>query len=642
MLGAGLGLGFTALLVLVLGTAGAMHPWLLKTLLCAGAAAGVLRARTLMVRAPVERAVSQAEAGTDHNAKWVYLWLLAVPFLVLSLLAASKAPGFVWKEEGFGYDILEYHLQLPREYLDAARITYLPHNVYANFPANVEMLYLLAMIVHGNTPEIGTVANTVHLTLGALAVCGAWLTGRMWSPKAGIVAGVAMATVGWLPYLSGLAYVENGMLLFGMLAAASLFQAVRMQAAVGSSHHPERGPAEPGNARTRTRGHPTPGTANTPRRWLVVAGVMAGFACGCKYTAVPMIAVPLGLCALLVPGRAVAGRLADGLIFALATLATFAPWLIKNQAMTGNPVFPLANDVFQASPDGWGPDETQHWNAGHTPAPHERSAAHRLRLLWQHILNDKHQRFGPALFLIALGGLCARRLGRDDAVLVLMLAVQLAVWILATHLYARFAVVLLIPLTLLAARALGAARSPLRNATIVVLLAAGSALNAVFAAQLQLADSPGDARASLLYDGKVPGFEYLGVVNRDLPPDARILLVGEARAFYFRREVRYCVVFNHNPFLEQLLGPNSAAGVLAWLRARDFTHVLVHWGEIGRLASSYGFSPAVEPRELAGWFDRLTDAGLKHLYGSPHPTRETRFVDLYEVPPRPSGTDTRP
>ena len=97
-----------------------------------------------------------------------HLWLVAAPFVSLALLAASDAPGFIWQEEGFGYDVLEYHLQVPKEYLQEGRIQYLPHNVYANFPANVEMLYLLAMIVLDDVYDVGIVANMIHLMLAAL------------------------------------------------------------------------------------------------------------------------------------------------------------------------------------------------------------------------------------------------------------------------------------------------------------------------------------------------------------------------------------------------------------------------------------------------------------------------------------------
>jgi len=46
-------------------------------------------------------------------------------------------------------------------------------------------------------------------------------------------------------------------------------------------------------------------------------------------------------------------------VFVVGVLAAFSPWLIKNQVMTGSPVFPLANTVFRASPPGWGAPQTR-------------------------------------------------------------------------------------------------------------------------------------------------------------------------------------------------------------------------------------------------------------------------------------------
>ena len=45
------------------------------------------------------------------------------------------------------FDVLEYHIQGPKEYFQAGRITFLPHNVYTNMPFGVEMLHLIGMEV---------------------------------------------------------------------------------------------------------------------------------------------------------------------------------------------------------------------------------------------------------------------------------------------------------------------------------------------------------------------------------------------------------------------------------------------------------------------------------------------------------------
>ncbi len=300
---------------------------------------------------------------------------------------------------------------------------------------------------------------------------------------------------------------------------------------------------------------------------------------------------------------------------------------MKNLIWTGNPVFPLMNRIFEAAPPGWGPECAQRWDRGHGPGKEERSIQNRLSQFRRLVLWDHYQRFGPAIFLIALGGLIGRRRQYADGALLGLAGGQCLIWLSATHLYARFAIVLLIPLALLAGRAAEAPKSATRWHWMVGLLLAGSAWNLVHAAKLHREEAFPAAPASWFYDGLVPGYEYLGAVNRDLPAQAKILLVGEARAFYFRRKVDYGVVFNRNPFVETVQASSQAEEVLRWLRGNGYTHVLVHWGEIERLSATYGFAPEITPERFA----RLAEAGLRRWRAFPHPRDARRYVEIYAV-----------
>jgi len=601
LLGATLGLGLTSLLVLGLGLAGLLHRGLWVILMVAFSAAGLVSLRSGPVR-PSHGDHGREGKDEAGGSAWAPLWLLGVPFLCLALLAAANPPGLVWSEEGYGYDVLEYHLEMPKEYRQAGRIFYAPHNVYANFPANVEMLYLLAMIVHDEDVDAGVTANLIHLAFAGLFVFAAWAAGREWSPRCGIVCGVAAATCGWLAYLSGLAYVENGMLFFGMVSLAML---LRLMNPAGSQ----------GDARRRSR------------LWIAAAGLAAGWACGCKYTALPMLGLPLIAAAAWLPAPSWPRRAARAALFCMAMLMTLAPWLVKNQIATGNPVFPLANGVFEASPPGWGPEQTARWNAGHSPSLDELSIGSRLADLCRHVPGDHDQRFGPALLLVAIGGLWRRRLDRTDGALLLVLLAQIGVWLMATHLYARFAVILLIPLSLLAGRALPDDANRVREWIIAGLLICGATWNFVFAARLHAEESAAGVPASALYEGLVPGYEFLQAVNLALPSDAKILLVGEARAFYFVRNVDYTVAFNRSPFVEAVRESDSDERIVAWLRQRGYTHVLVNWAEVSRLSRTYGFAPEVN----LSLFERLCREGgsLRAAHG--YEFEGKPYVTIYEL-----------
>lgn len=612
LLGASLGIGTLSILILLLGLAGLLQRPVWIVLLTVMAGVGVMRMKH-MVALRLAIPPRSAQAGKKTVAPNIqtpvppslsrYLWLLAAPCCSLAILAASNAPGWIWAEEGFGYDVLEYHLQLPKEYYQAGSIDYAPHNVYANFPANVEMLYLLNMIVMDEDVEAGVSANMIHLMLGLLTVFAAWVIGREWSQSCGIVCGLVMASTGWLFYLSGLAYVELGMLFFGVAATGAVLR--------GFTIHPSQSEHL---------------YKTDAWKWFIIGGVLAGFACGCKYTAVVMIALPIAIALLLISFRW-RPKIMACCIFLISTLITFSPWLVKNLVMTGNPVFPLANSVFQSYPPGWGEPESQRWNRGHQPKENETSIQYKLGALWDKVVWDHHQRMGPLLFVLSLGGLIFRKRHRMDTFLLVIVVIQLGVWLFATHLFARFAVVLLIPLSLLAGRSLLDRGQKFSQLLIFIILIIGVAWNVMHAATLHHNESPHGAPASIIYEGMILDYEYFKTINHELPLDAHILLVGESRAFYFQRKVDYTVVFNHNPFVEMVESAQNDLQIMQWLREKGVTHLFVHWGEIYRLSKTYGFSSSIEP----ALFERLEQIGLQKIHNWPHPITDGRYIELFEV-----------
>jgi len=595
LLGAGIGLGLLALLVLIGGLCGLLLRSVWIGVLVLAVAAGIVR----LVRRPLRREARESEA-TAAPLRW--LWLLLIPFAVLTVLVATVPPGYLWAEEGLGYDVLEYHLEMPKEYLRANCIVYAPHNVYANFPANVEMLYLLCMVVNGDPIEATITCQLLNAELAVLVVAAAWLIARPRSRFGAVTAAVATGGVGWLTYLSGVAYVENGMLLFGLLGVAAI-------------------------TRVQVEPHRT-------LRWCALAGILVGFSIGCKYTAAPLIALPVAVALPVTLRGTLRHRLTCLGVFIAAQTVAFGPWAIKNLVFTGNPVFPLAGNVFTHDPPGWGRAESARFSAAHAPAPDERPLGARLGNLWHKIPGDPDQRFGPLVLVLALASLAGIRRSRVICCAGLMLSVQLVVWTCATHLYARFAVPLLVPLAVMAGRT--PLDGPRGRRALVVLLCAGTAWSGVFLFRLyeQHLRPAGEwidleGATNFFTEGLGLQHEHLAVVNKSLPEDSRILLLGDAKAFYFRRQVDYCVVFNRNPFVELLRTRASDAKIMTWLSERGYTHVLVNWQEIARLKSSrYGFSAEITP-EL---FGRLQRAGLIHTNTFYSAANGRPYAELYSAP----------
>ncbi|GJM24645.1 MAG: hypothetical protein DHS20C16_10600 [Phycisphaerae bacterium] len=595
-LAAGLGLGFLSLLTLACGTAGwigAGHRYVLPGIFLATGAIGFLLRTPIRLNCP---AVAEQP--------WVrWLVLATTPIAAIIVLGATLPPGVAWQEEGHGYDVLEYHLQTPKEYFDAGRIEYLPHNVYASFPSNAEMLFLFGNQFMGETIDAWPIAKCTNALIVLLIGFAAYAIGREASVGCGVGGAVVAGTCGWLAYLGGIAYVEGGMLLMGMLSVGCLMQF----------------------AKTDER--------NAAIRWIALAGVLAGLACGFKYTAVVFFAIPIGAMILVISKQPMSRHIHAVLVFCLGCTLTFAPWLIKNAVMTNNPVFPLLGSWFDSDIPGWGEAESVHFAASHQPLPDEQSVGQRFGLIWKRIIADSDHRFGAVMLALAVVAWAKHR-SRLDAALSLMLLVQIIAWMTVTHLYARFAIPMLVPLILLAARGAVSKCQSLTKPFAIVLLA-GAFLNSFFAYQLYARHTEHagqrfnlEGATNAFTDGVLESERHVGYVNQEIPAEARVLLVGDARAFYLKRKCDYCVVFNRNPFAEVAESAPSPAVILDWLRDQGYTHVLVHYSEMRRLRGTYGFWDSITP----SLFEQLAGVGLKEVARFAVNDGANVYAVLYEVP----------
>ncbi len=78
-------------------------------------------------------------------------WWAIVPFGLVLVGGALLPP--------FDFDVLEYHLQVPREWYQQGSVTFMPHNVYGNMPLGSEMLATLSMALESR--EHGMVVGRV-------------------------------------------------------------------------------------------------------------------------------------------------------------------------------------------------------------------------------------------------------------------------------------------------------------------------------------------------------------------------------------------------------------------------------------------------------------------------------------------------
>lgn len=697
--GAGLGLGALSLMTLMLGVAGALRPMIAQAVVGTGVLLALLALRQIagagsqfhagaaaVVAAGRARFSIVPSSDQLHESlrRGNWLWALFLPAAAMALAAATIPPGMSWIEEGNGYDVLEYHLAAPREYLEAGRIQFLPHNVYSNMPLGVEMLYLLTMQLAGDPEEAVLPAQFLNAALGLLAAGAVWLAARETGCRQSAhLAGAVFATCPFIVYLSGVAYVENGQLLFAALALAAFLRG-RREGAIGADVALQ--------ARTPPR---PPLVMREVNRWMLLSGLFAGLACGCKYTGVVMTALPIGVALLIDAARARARAWAIG-AFVLGTAVTFGPWLAKNQAWTGNPVFPLATGLFGWKTGAWDAESAARWEAGHRPAAQHRSIASRLRRLSEEVFAvPKPAANGPATAslerppwlprfglvavcgtaagIIALGlAASAARRGRSERQAIcgaggaqgpaarkaaahaahpsggdspasgapppaldvcwLIVACGLVAWLAASHLVDRFAVLLLPALALMMAdawRRLPQALRPAGTALAACIALVGVTISAriLLANPMPYRDAGLFGRVEWMTRGEWLRSAHIPRLNALLADGRRILMVGDARRFYLGPGADYCVVFNPNPFAEAAtrLAP---AELIAWLRERGYDYVFVDWGEMRRLRGTYGFWESVSEGLFAG----LAVVGMRPVEDFVMEEGRPPYATLFELP----------
>ncbi|MEX1040898.1 MAG: hypothetical protein WDZ51_09725 [Pirellulaceae bacterium] len=506
-------------------------------------------------------------------------WLFTIPLTLYILLAGMLPP--------YEYDVIEYHAQVPKEWFAAGRITHLPHNVYSGLPMGAELWALLPMIFlpWEDAWFTGTlVGKTILALLLPLTALLLWSAGkRLASPMAGQVAAIACLATPWLVKVSVQGLVDGAWAFFTLAAFYPILWMFLPQA------RKKQGEELP----TRILGG-----------LIVVSGLMAGMAIAIKYPALPLCAIPVA--ALLAwRFRTELPKLwRTQLLFWLAVLVVCGPWLAKNAWQTGNPVFPLAGNIFPS--DIRAAENIAQWNEAHQVPADPQGNRYSLPQLFNAVTSLLYASPWTMLLLVPLGAMAW--LGENRRVAWILLGIMLfhfAVWWLLSHRLERFWLPLF-PLACLLA-GLGAAkvsaetgkwgRLTMQLACGLVVLIGFLLLQVPPVAQL-------DPRLlvtleSLRLSQETSRSPAIAHLNESVPAGQTVLATGDSAPFYFRGPVLYHTCFDPSPL--RPLVPLNADARRAWLAERRISHLYVHWGEIARFRSpgNYGFPPEVTPELFA-------------------------------------------
>jgi len=543
----GLGTSALGVLTLLAGRAGLLDPWVFRIGLGLIALAGLGTSKLWRLR------WTGIRIGFDS----LLPVLILAPFLVIMLLGAMLP--------AIDFDVLEYHLQGPKEYFQAGRIAFLPHNVYTSMPFGVEMLHLMGMEVLGDWWRGGLVGQLqVALYAPAAAVMIASATNRAGTRRAAWLAAVVYLSTPWIYRMGVIAYVEGPLCFYH---AALIWGVIRGW-----------------NDRGLPRG----------RLWGLL-GLLAGGAMACKYPALISAVIPLGLLGVADSWRA--RSWGPVLAYALGWSIVMTPWLARNVVDTGNPVYPLGYRVFGAR--YWNDTREAQWQRAHGPRPATLSA------LGNSLVDVAGRSDWQSPLYLAFAPLALIRPGSRKLVLALggYAAYLFLTWWLLTHRLDRFWLPLLPCLAILAG--LGAdwsERWPWRilRGTILTIALVCNFIDCT-TALTGLNEWTGSLtflRRDLPRRLNPP----LAAIDAELPPGAKILLVGQAAVFHVGHDVLYNTVFNPET-IELLAADKSPAEFHRTLIDRGITHIYVDWKEINRhrAPAGYGFTDFVTRERFAGW-----------------------------------------
>ncbi len=441
------------------------------------------------------------------------------------------------------HDDNAYHLAIPAAYLAEGGFHYIPM-LNANMPHLVETLYLFPLSLGDFTaPKVLNLLFHVWTVLGLAS----YLRGRVGRATAGVACLLyASSPIGI--WHMGTGYVEPGIATFLLAGIVAFLRWLE----------------------GRDAGH------------LTLLGIACGAAAASKYTGWIYALAILGVAAIAIArsGGSPTSRAALALRPLAGFAAIVAPWVVKNLALTGNPLYPMLHGVFGGRDlsDALVLHLSRHFGSVGDP----KSLVDTLLLPYRLALDPERyfrMPFPAVLLALAVLALFLPRSWRDPSRYVVGIAVVgFAGWAASCQ-YGRL-LVAWTPALLLAAMI------PLERFAGRRKAAAALGAVVVLAAGVQLWRTP------LLPPHGVPhtaiftqprerileaNFNYrlCRFLERDVPPGGKVLAFWENRFFFYDGKVVVDIVHEASSSLDRLRRHDDPAAFAESLRAEGFTHVVI-------------------------------------------------------------------
>lgn len=546
---------------LALGLMGHANWWALAELLLGLAFVGVL-------------SLNQCIATLTALARTAWRGLRDSPYApayrVMTIIVIMQALAALAPAGPTDYDGICQHLVQGQQYLIAGKITPLWYDHHSQFPATVQMLYMIAQAFG----EPGA-AKLFHWGFGILALLATLVGGRrLLGPGAGAYGALILATTPSFAWLMGVAYVDLATTAGGILALTLLCLWLRDR--------------------------------DTTHLWL--SALMVGAAAATKMQALALLGV---LTVAVVIGASGGGlrRVKLAATYAGIALILCMPWYAKTWAWTGNPVYPFAYGVFGGKM--WSEDRAEtytrsqlEFGAGELPSVQQMAAMSPLRRIFTGprapanlLLAPLRLLTEPAEFTVGPTGLGAFAFASPGPLYLVMIPLllllkpprpvgwillifaPLGLWWLMSMQLSRY---LLPSLALVAPAAGWAAEQALRRGSLLGLtvkfivglwVAVALALMVGYITP-QVMPALGLQSPDEYLTESLDVYPVSHYVAEHTAPDAKVALYGEPRGYYLQRAHIWGEP-GHSALIDyaSMTGP---ADLIAAYRRLGITHVLVH------------------------------------------------------------------
>ncbi|MDO5580962.1 MAG: hypothetical protein Q4G69_07485 [Planctomycetia bacterium] len=471
------------------------------------------------------------------------------------------------------YDMLEYHLQGPREIWESGQLSFSPHNVYLNMPLGTEMLYFWGGLFLGEGYDRILIGKELVAFLAPLTALGLFAFSRHFfrSTGAGLLAAlVYLAFIGNYQIFSiGLNDGALGLYLFGSLYAYLLYRKTKFSVL------------------------------------LLFCALGSGTAIAIKYTGVVFVLLPILLILIVEKGRE---RLRKAIntrrffreiaIFLGISVLIGGIWYLKNFEATGNPVYPLCWNFFGDSTGNWTEAINTRWIAAHSSDLKIGSFCKRLA---DFLLRDDPEYFASPFTIILIplfaGSLILwKKKKKEERFLFLFLTVYtilfVVLWGFGTHRLLRFLLPVVPLLVLLFVLGYQWIFEPEKNRKIFITFFLLIGISLIYSFMVSFAHQRDYlAPTSAVRNDPERFTDWAVWFNRQKDPGGKLLLIGEAQAFRYQVPLIYSTCWNHSPLMK-IVKSGDTSRIKKKFAEDQIKWILVNESELERFRSpgNYGFT----------------------------------------------------